>query len=92
MAGIYADGFDENGQWEASMANLALENNGAIVDIGQVPAWMRKQLDRRAKEGVLVKYRGHWNTLLTFAGMGRPDKTIWAYPAIAEAAGVKVAA
>lgn len=86
MAGIYADGFDENGQWEAETGNLALEKSGAIVDLGQVPGWMKKQLDQRAKEGRLVKYKGYWNTLLTFAGMG-PKKTIWAYPEIAKAAG-----
>lgn len=88
MTGAYRDGFDANGQWEASMGNLALEQSGAIVDLGQVPPWMKKQLDAHTKAGQLVKYRGHWDTLLTFVGMG-PLKTIWACPEIAEAAGVE---
>src|SRR5690242_19425877 len=88
MAGQYADGIDANGQWEASMGNLALEKNGSIVDIGQVPAWMRRDLNKLAKTGKLIKYRGHWDTLLPFAGLG-PLKTIWALPEIAQAAGVK---
>lgn len=87
MAGIYREGLDENGQWEESLGNLALEKHGAIVDIGQVPAWMRKQLNAQAKAGALVKYRGYWDTLLPYAGIG-PLKTIWAIPAIARAAGV----
>lgn len=81
----YADGFDENRQWKAAMGNLALED-GSIVELGQVPDWMKKQLDAAAKAGRLVKYRGHWDTLLAFAGMG-PKKVIWADPEIAEAAG-----
>lgn len=87
MAGIYRDGLDENGQWEAATGNLALQQNGAIVDLGQVPAWMKKQLDKQAKEGRLVKYRGFWNTLSPVMGMG-PLKTIWATPEIAAVAGI----
>lgn len=87
MAGKYREGLDENGQWEAELGNLALEQSGAIVDLGQVPAWMKRQLDKGAKEGLLVKYRGYWNTLLTFTGMG-PLKTIWATPEMASALGV----
>jgi hypothetical protein len=85
MAGIYRNGLDENGQWEASMANHALERDCAIVDLGQVPAWMRKQLDARVKSGELAKYRGHWNTLSPVYGMG-PLKTIWATPEVATVA------
>lgn len=86
MAGIYKEGFDENGQWEAATGIAALEKSGAIVSLGQVPDWMKKQLDQQAKDGALVKYRGYWNTLSTFTGLG-PLKTIWAVPGIARAAG-----
>lgn len=85
MAGIYADGLDENGQWEEKLGNLALEK-GHIVDLGQVPQWMKKQLDAHAKAGQLVKYRGHWDTLFSFVGTG-PKKVIWAEPEIAEMMG-----
>jgi hypothetical protein len=88
LAGKYRDGLDENGQWEAETGNLALEKNGAVVDLGQVPAWMKKQLDAMAEAGSLVRYRGHWNTLLPNMGMG-PLKTIWAVPEIARTAGVR---
>jgi len=86
VAGQYADGLDENGQWTAETGNSVLDERGAIVDLGQVPAWMKKQLDAAAKAGRLVKYRGHFDSLLSFAGMG-PKKVIWADPEIAEAAG-----
>ena len=87
MAGIYADGFDENGQWEASTANAALAKSGHIVALGQIPDWMKKQLDAHAKAGRLVKYRGHFNTGQRTFGMG-PLKTIWALPEIAEEAAI----
>ena len=85
MAGIYADGFDENGQWEASMGNLALEQSGQIIDLGQVPDWMKRRLNAHAKAGRLVKHRGYWDTGHAGFGMG-PLKTIWSYPEVAEAA------
>lgn len=91
VAGKYREGLDENGQWTRETGLLALETSGAIVDLGQVPGWMRKQLDATAKTGALIKYRGHWDTLLIFTGMG-PLKDIWALPEIAEAAGAKLAA
>ena len=87
MSSIYREGLDANGQWEIPMGNLALERNGAIVSLGQVPPAMKRQLDRIARAGTLVKYRGHWNTLSPVTGTG-PLKTIWALPEIAEAAGV----
>lgn len=87
MSGRYCAGFDANGQWGAETGNLAIEKQGAIVDLGQVPEWMKRQLNVRAKDGTLVRYKGHWNTLLPTMGMG-PLKTIWATPEIARAAGV----
>jgi hypothetical protein len=87
VAGIYKEGFDENGQWEAPLGEMALERSGLIVDIGQVPTWMRRQLDKRAKAGELFKYRGYWNAPLGGFGLG-PLKTIWARRDIAEAAGL----
>jgi hypothetical protein len=82
----YRAGLDANGQWEASMGDLALKQSGAIVDVGQVPAWMKKWLREQVKAGLLVEYKGYWNTLSTFTGMG-PLKTIWAKPSIAAAHG-----
>lgn len=87
----YAPGLDDNGQWTAETGNLAIEKHGAIVAIGQVPDWMKKQLDRQAKEGRLVKYRGYWNTLSPRHGMG-PLKTIWATHEVAEVVGAEVPA
>lgn len=85
MSRIYREGLDQNGQWEAEMGNRALREQGAIVDLGQVPVWMRKQLDAEVAAGRLAKYRGHWNTLSPAHGIG-PLKTIWARPEIAEVA------
>lgn len=81
-ANPYCEGFDRNGQWEASMGNLALAS-GYIVDLGQVPDWMKRQLNSFVKKGLMVRYRGHWDTLHASFGMG-PLKTIWAIPEIAE--------
>jgi hypothetical protein len=85
MAGQYADGFDENGQWEASLGNLALEQSGYIVCLGQVPEWMKRQLDAHVRAGRLAKWKGHFNTGHRGFGMG-PLKTIYGYPEIGEAA------
>lgn len=79
---IYREGLDENGQWTAETGNLALEQSGAIVSIGQVPGWMKKQLDAAAKAGRLIRYQGYWNTLSPIMGMG-PLKTIWIKPELA---------
>lgn len=86
VSGKYREGLDENGQWTRETGLLALEKSGAIVDLGQVPAWMRKQLNETAKSGALVKYKGYWDTLTTFTGTG-PLKDIWALPEVARLAG-----
>jgi hypothetical protein len=87
MAGQYAEGFDENGQWTLESAYEAIERRGVIVNLGMITPTVARRLDTLVKEGVLVKYRGHWDTLLTFTGMG-PLKTIWAVPEIARARAV----
>lgn len=87
----YADYLGPDGKWTAASAYKAIDNRGHVCDIGQIGPASRKVLDGLVKDGTLVKYRGHFNTLLTFAGMG-PLKTIWATPEIAEAAGATVRA
>ena len=86
----YCEGFDDNGQWLLSMAYAAIEEQGSIVQLGQIGPFVQRRLDALVRDGALVKYRGHWDTLLTFCGMG-PLKTIWATPEIAEAAGADMA-
>jgi len=85
MAGKYADGFDENGQWTADTANAALERSGYIACLGQVPDWMKRELDKLVRAGRLAKWRGHFNTGHRGFGMG-PLKTIYGYPEIGETA------
>lgn len=75
----YCEGFDDNGQWLPEMAYGAIHDSGCIVQLGQIGPFVERLLNRFVKQGVLVKYRGYWDTTLTFAGMG-PLKTIWATP------------
>ncbi|HEY9219510.1 MAG TPA: hypothetical protein VIO94_15795 [Phenylobacterium sp.] len=56
-----------------------LSERGAIADIGQVSPADRRALDKAAREGRLVKYRGHWDTLSPDFGIG-PLKSCWALP------------
>lgn len=72
--------------WTAETAEQMIEARLAVVDIGQVTPAAKKWLEAEAKVGRLVKYRGYWDTLLTYTGMG-PLKTIWATPEVARAAG-----
>jgi hypothetical protein len=73
-------------EWTAETAYEMIEARGAVVNIGQVTPVARKWLDREARAGTLIKYRGYWDTLLPCAGMG-PLKTIWALPEVAVAVG-----
>jgi hypothetical protein len=54
---------------------------GGVPDIGQIDGAVARDLDRLVHQGVLVKYRGYWDTLSPDFGLG-PLKTIWA-PAVA---------
>jgi len=83
----YCDGLDDNGHWLPEIAYEALHERGCIVDIGQIGPFVRRLLDRFVKQGVLVKYRGHWDTTFTVAGMGHGRHTIWATPDYVEALG-----
>lgn len=56
-----------------------LNSDGAVVQIGQIAPAIVRKLDKAAKEGRLVKYRGYWNTMSPWFGMG-PLKSIWALP------------
>lgn len=48
-----------------------------IVDIGQVEKPTRRELDKLARLGVLLKWRGKWFPVAGAAfGLG-PDKTCW---------------
>lgn len=60
----------------------ALNEQGTLVDLGQIAPAEVRALNKAAKQGQLVKYRGYWNTRLPFAGIG-PLKTIWALPEVA---------
>lgn len=75
----YTEGFDDNGHWLPEMAYDVLHDRGVIVQLGQIGPFVERLLNRFVRQGGLVKYRGHWDTTLTFAGMG-PLKTIWATP------------
>jgi hypothetical protein len=66
-----------------SQVEQMLTERGAVVDIGQISGGDRKRLNKAAKEGRLVRYRGYWDTLLPMAGIG-PLKDIWATPAFAD--------
>ena len=57
---------------------------GGVPNIGQIDKIVAKDLDRLVRQGVLVKYRGYWNTLSPDYGMG-PLKTIWARTTLVEA-------
>jgi hypothetical protein len=83
QSAVYCDGFDDNRHWLPEVAYEKLQDCGYIVQLGQVGPFVQRLLDRFVKQGVLVKYRGHWDTTLTFAGMG-PLKTIWATPEYVE--------
>lgn len=56
-----------------------LNEDGAVVQIGQISPQDARMLDKLAKQGVLFKYRGHWDTMSPKFGMG-PLKSIWAWP------------
>lgn len=56
--------------------------DGGIPDIGQITPEIATVLKRLVKTGKLATYRGYWNTLLPFAGIG-PLKTIYALPEVA---------
>lgn len=60
-----------------------LNERGAVVNIGQITDADVRLLNKAAKQGRLVKYRGKWDTLIPGCGIG-PDKTIWALPEFAE--------
>jgi hypothetical protein len=77
--------------WKQADAYEAIERQGVVVDIGQVGPDAKRALNRLAEQGVVIKYRGYWDTLLPVIGMG-PLKTIWAVPAIAKAAGIQAQA
>lgn len=81
----YIPSLDHNGQWRQELCDLALERSGYVVNIGQIPDWMKRQLDRRAKAGDLVKYRGNWDDPLGHRGFGLMIKTIWARRDVAPA-------
>lgn len=66
-----------------SQIEQMLNERGAVVDIGQIAGADVRLLNKAAKQGRLVKYRGKWNTLIPGVGIG-PDKTIWAIPEFAE--------
>lgn len=57
-------------------AERMLRSGEAIVNIGQVGRDLERALERAVRQGRLVKYRGHWNTLSPIYGMG-PLKTIY---------------
>lgn len=54
-----------------------INEQGALVDIGQISPELKRSLERRVRSGELFKYRGHWDTLSPDWGMG-PLKTIYA--------------
>lgn len=91
MADRYAEGFDENGKWTLASAYEALRDQGAIVKMGMITPAVARSLDRLVAAGKLVKYRGHWDTLLPFVGMG-PLKTIWVVPELGHLAEARRAA
>jgi len=76
--------------WKQAEAYEAIKVSGYAVDIGQVGPEAKRALDSLARQGVVVKYRGHWDTGHAAFGMG-PLKTIWAVPHIADQA-AKIAA
>lgn len=61
-----------------------LFERGAIADIGQIDAAHRRWLDKNAKAGALIKYRGRWDSLHPSFGIG-PLKSCWALPELADA-------
>lgn len=77
----YCEGLDDNGQWLPELALETLHNAGAIVDLGQIGPFVRRMLTRLEKQGVIVRYKGHFDTLQREFGIG-PLKTIWAIPEI----------
>lgn len=78
----YTEGFDDNGHWLPELAYEALHESGFIVNLGQIGPFVERMLNRLVKQGCIVKYRGHWDTLHNAFGMG-PLKTIWATPDVA---------
>jgi len=63
-----------------------INDQGAVVDIGQISDADARLLNRFAKQGKLIKYRGFWNNFSPLFGMG-PLKTIWALPEFAKQMG-----
>lgn len=61
-----------------------LTERGAIANIGQITASDVRLLDKAAKAGRLIKYRGHWGSKHPSFGTG-PLKSCWARPDMAEA-------
>lgn len=49
---------------------------GYVANIGQLSRDEIRDLDRAVRRGLLMKYRGYWNTGAASFGMG-PLKTIW---------------
>ncbi len=62
-----------------SQIEAMINEDGAVVNIGQIGPVEARMLDKLAKQGVLFKYRGHWDTLSPDFGIG-PLKSIWAWP------------
>lgn len=63
-------------------AETMLNEQGAIVNIGQVGPTLKKALEKAVREGRLAKYRGHWDSMRAAFGIG-PLKTIYALPEFA---------
>ncbi|WP_155262918.1 hypothetical protein [Sphingomonas segetis] len=56
--------------WTIESAEAALLNGERLVNIGQFSRELVARLNRAAKAGRIVKYRGHWDTHHPSIGIG----------------------